>query len=530
MSLPKLVFEDIVRNALLEDIGTGDITTLATAGLDVKIRAVLLAKSPLVVCGLDVACLAFALVDDQIRFSPLVDEGIALDGQNKEIGIVDGKAASILTAERVALNFLQRLSGVATLTSAFVNAIAGTGATIVDTRKTTPGLRVLEKYAVRIGGASNHRFGLSDGVLIKDNHIAAAGGIAHAVRSARRTAPHTLRIELEVKNLQQVEEALEAGVDIILLDNMSLEDLRSAVAIVGNRALTEASGGVNLATVRDIAETGVNLISVGAMTHSAPAVDISLDFTHDRPPPDWRIRIKTETTSTNDDARLAVAENVREGMVFMAAYQTAGRGRRGAQWNADRGKSVLMTMVLYPKIDISIAWRLSWAACVAMIDALHSFGIEAKCKWPNDILVGEKKIAGILIETVPSPSHAYAALVGIGLNVMQREFENGDDYRIAPTSMSIVLGRLDLMSLRVARRVCYAVDRYCSTASDNWDRTLSAYKELLITGQVQSGIDPDAGEVVSGVLIGVRDSDGAALVKTGSDELRYILPEIAGGA
>jgi nicotinate-nucleotide pyrophosphorylase (carboxylating) len=192
---------------------------------------------------------------------------------------VAGRARAVLTAERVALNFAQRLSGIATLTAEFVAAVAGTRAVIIDTRKTTPGLRALEKYAVRVGGGRNHRFGLYDGVLIKDNHIAAAGGVAPAVRAARRAVPHSLRIQVETETLEQVQEALESGTDAILLDNMSPEVLRRAVALVGGRAITEASGGITLATVRAAAESGVDLISIGALTHSAPSLDLGLDFT-----------------------------------------------------------------------------------------------------------------------------------------------------------------------------------------------------------------------------------------------------------
>jgi nicotinate-nucleotide pyrophosphorylase (carboxylating) len=278
MSLSTLSFEHIVRNALTEDIGTGDITTEATVSSAVTAQASLVAKSPLVLCGVDVARTAFLLVDPSLEYEEIVPDGILLAGEREEIAIVTGSASSILTAERVALNFLQRLSGVSTMTAAFVQAVAGTCAKIVDTRKTTPGMRVLEKYAVAVGGGSNHRFGLADGVLIKDNHIIVAGGISNAILGARRTAPHTLRVEVEVKELSQIDEALSGGADIILLDNMSVEQLKEAVAKIDGRAITEASGGVNLSTVRAIADSGVDLISVGALTHSAPASDISLDF------------------------------------------------------------------------------------------------------------------------------------------------------------------------------------------------------------------------------------------------------------
>jgi nicotinate-nucleotide pyrophosphorylase (carboxylating) len=278
MSLSRLTFEPIVRAALLEDIGSGDITTLATIPEDSVAVGTLLAKSRMVLCGIEVARRAFELVDENVSVQVIEPDGTRLAGNREVIARITGRARSILTAERVALNFLQRMSGVATITATFVAAIAGTDAKVVDTRKTTPGLRMFEKYAVKVGGGANHRFGLADGVLIKDNHIAAAGGVGRAIEAARQAAPHTLRIEAEAKELSQVVEALDAGADIIMLDNMSLEEMCEAIAMIGKRAIVEASGGVNLSTIRAIAETGVDRISVGALTHSAPAVDISLDF------------------------------------------------------------------------------------------------------------------------------------------------------------------------------------------------------------------------------------------------------------
>jgi nicotinate-nucleotide pyrophosphorylase (carboxylating) len=227
--------------------------------------------------GIGVARRVFALLDAQVSFEGLIEDGQAVR-RGEVLAWLKGDAASLLQGERVALNLLQRLSGVATLTARFVEAVEGTGATIVDTRKTTPGLRALEKYAVRVGGGGNHRMALYDGVLIKENHIVAAGGIAVAVSRARRYAPHTLKVEVEVRDLDEVTAALAAGADILLLDNMDLDQLRAAVELVAGRAVTEASGGVNLDSVRPIAETGVDLISVGALTHSYRAVDISMLF------------------------------------------------------------------------------------------------------------------------------------------------------------------------------------------------------------------------------------------------------------
>ena len=270
----------LIDLALAEDIGSGDLTTLATVPVGTSATGVMVAKAPGVISGLDAAAYALGQVDPAIVFTPKVADGDAVQ-PGDVIAELSGPARSILTGERTALNLLQRLSGVATIAAQFVAEVAGTGATIVDTRKTTPGLRELEKAAVRHGGAQNHRFGLSDGVLIKDNHLAAIGGpdrVTKAVQAARRRAPHTVRVEVEVTTLAEVEEAAAAGADIIMFDNMSTEMMKEAVAIVAKRATTEASGGVRLETVRKIAETGVDLVSVGALTHSAPSVDISLNF------------------------------------------------------------------------------------------------------------------------------------------------------------------------------------------------------------------------------------------------------------
>lgn len=270
-------FKDLVRMALAEDIGPGDVTTEATVEPGVQARADLVAKEEFVVAGLEVAREVFCQLDGQVAFEPLLQEG-HLAQRGEVLAWIKGDARILLQGERVALNLLQRLSGVATLTRQFVAAVEGTGVRIVDTRKTTPGLRQLEKFAVRVGGGYNHRHSLYDGILIKENHIVAAGGIANAVERARRYASHLMKVEIEVQNLDEVRQALAAGAEVLLLDNMSCEQLSEAVAEIAGRALTEASGGVNLETVRAIAETGVDLISVGALTHSYRAVDISMLF------------------------------------------------------------------------------------------------------------------------------------------------------------------------------------------------------------------------------------------------------------
>jgi len=268
--------ERLVRAALEEDIGRGDLTTQLTVPAGTRAEAELLAKQDLVLAGLPLLERVFDLLGATVKIAHRVAEG-SLVGRGTVVSVLEGAAADLLTGERVALNFVQHLSGVATLTRRFVDAVAGTRARIVDTRKTLPGLRVLEKYAVRTGGGANHRMGLDDGVLIKDNHIVAAGGITAAVTRARETLPHTVKIEVECTTLAQVDEALGVAAEAILLDNMTPERMKEAVARIGGRAVVEASGGVNLDTVRAIAETGVDLISVGALTHSAPAVDLSLE-------------------------------------------------------------------------------------------------------------------------------------------------------------------------------------------------------------------------------------------------------------
>jgi nicotinate-nucleotide pyrophosphorylase (carboxylating) len=270
-----IMIDRLIEQALLEDIHTGDITTLAVVPGKRSASARLIAKEDLVAAGLATAARVFTILDPDIRFNAcLIDGERAIAGNI--MATVHGEAATLLMGERVALNLLQRMCGIATLTASFVEAVAGTKTRIVDTRKTTPGLRILEKYAVRVGGGVNHRTGLYDGVLIKENHITAAGGITEAIRRARAYIPHTLKIEIETETLPQVDEAIAAGADIIMLDNMTLEEMRAAVVTIAGRAQVEASGGVNLERVRAIAETGVDIISVGALTHSPRAMDISM--------------------------------------------------------------------------------------------------------------------------------------------------------------------------------------------------------------------------------------------------------------
>lgn len=274
---PQFDVNEFVRRVLAEDMGSGgDITSAATIGAEARFTAEMNCRQPITIAGLDIAIAFFRALDRDVRFEKLVKDGDSVE-KGSDLLRLEGNARAMLAAERSALNTLQHLSGIATLTRQYVDKIAGTGAILLDTRKTIPGLRLLEKYAARMGGAENHRMRLDDGLLIKDNHVAVAGGVAEAVRAAR-AADTGFPVQVEVDRIDQIEPALEAGADRLLLDNMPPPVLREAVALVAGRVPLEASGGVNLDTIRAIAETGVNYISVGRITQSAPSVDIGLDY------------------------------------------------------------------------------------------------------------------------------------------------------------------------------------------------------------------------------------------------------------
>jgi nicotinate-nucleotide pyrophosphorylase (carboxylating) len=267
--------DNLIQAALKEDIGWGDITTESCIPEGKSARGAFIAKEPMIICGLFLLPRIFHALDDSVTVAPYYIDGDKIPA-GTVIASLSGSARAILSGERVALNLLQRLTGIATKTHEAVKQIQGTHAKICDTRKTTPGLRVLEKYAVRTGGGSNHRMGLSDGVLIKDNHISAAGGIEQAVKAARERVPHTVMIEVEVSSLDEVRQALESGADIIMLDNMDITAMTEAIRFIGGRAVTEASGNMGDKSLRDVALTGVDLISIGALTHTVRAADISL--------------------------------------------------------------------------------------------------------------------------------------------------------------------------------------------------------------------------------------------------------------
>lgn len=275
--IANLYMDDLIIAALKEDMPLGDITTDNLVDAGAKSSARLIAKQSGIIAGLDVAQRVFSLLDSNSIFIRNVEDG-AFVNSGDIIARIEGNTRALLKGERTALNLLQRLSGIATKTNEFCETIKAFPAKIVDTRKTTPGLRFLEKYAVKVGGGTNHRFCLSDGVLIKDNHIKAAGSITKAIELARKNIPHTIKVEVEVETMEQVLEALESGADIIMLDNMGIEMMREAVRVINKRALVEASGNVSLSTVYDIASTGVDIISVGSLTHSVSAFDISMRF------------------------------------------------------------------------------------------------------------------------------------------------------------------------------------------------------------------------------------------------------------
>ncbi len=275
--MEKWMIREVLERAFREDMPMGDITTDSTVPLNESSRAFLITKQEGVVCGMEIAMEAFKMLDPNVRLTPLVQDGDFVENKTRILEI-EGNSRALLKAERTALNLLQRLSGIASITRLYVEKIIGYRAKVVDTRKTTAGLRLFEKYAVRTGGGTNHRFSLSDGVLIKDNHIKAAGGISKAVQAAREAIPHTVKIEVETETLQQVQEALDSGADIIMLDNMTPERMTEAVSLIAGKAITEASGNITLETIQKVAATGVDIISAGALTHSVMAMDISMRF------------------------------------------------------------------------------------------------------------------------------------------------------------------------------------------------------------------------------------------------------------
>jgi len=434
---------DLVRRALAEDIGSGDVTSAATIPPGAAAEAVLLSKQACVVAGLDVAREVFAQVDAGIVFEPQVSDGERC-GAGAVLAQLRGPAAAILTAERTALNFLQHLTGIATLTRAFVDA-AGGRIGILDTRKTIPTLRALAKHAVRCGGGVNHRLGLFDAMLIKDNHIALAGGVAEAVRRARATAPGQT-IEVEAQNLDQVDEAVAAGADIVMLDNLPVDVMREAIARIAGRARVEISGGVTLDRIPALASLGADYVSVGALTHSAPAADVSLEmetFPSVTPGNDSGSLFRCDSVSSTNDVGLKLAEQgAADGTAVLADQQLAGRGRRGRTWFSPPGAGLYLSIVARPCDWAGGLALITLAAGVAAARGVTTAtGLPVELKWPNDLVVGRpwRKVGGVLCEAVAGARGPDAVVVGIGINLSPAAYP--PEIADRASSLEVELGR-----------------------------------------------------------------------------------------
>lgn len=498
--LPNYALTDLIKAALAEDVGAGDITTSAVLAGGETGTAAATAKEGFVLSGVAVFGAVFLTFDPTLVFTPRGRDGDWIP-KGAVIAEISGSLASILTAERVALNLLQRMCGIATMTRRFVDEAAGTKARIIDTRKTAPGLRALDKSAVLAGGGANHRFALYDGVLIKDNHIAAAGGITAAVARARGRIPHTLKIEVEVKNAGELTEALQAGADLILLDNMDIAGLAEAVKITAGRVPLEASGNMTPERIRAVAQTGVDFISVGALTHSVQASDISLNITettggavsgyddkevlqgnaaagnaaeNDREKQDdagcaapvpvldislLKARLRGFTIgsplhyfesvdSTNALALKFASEDAPEGTVVLADRQTAGRGRLGRAWQSPAGRNLYFSIILRPEgaaswlqMEMAKAAQVTFLAGVAAAETLRAFCPDGVAiKWPNDVLIHGKKACGILSEMRAGKGEV-ALVVGVGINVNIRKDDFSVEHRETATSLFEETGR-----------------------------------------------------------------------------------------
>ncbi len=453
--LSRGVLERVVRVALDEDTARGDLTTEACIPPEARGVARIRAREPLVVAGGPVAVEVYRQVDPAVRVELHVADGDRASA-GAVVATVEGPARSLLVGERVALNFLQRLSGVATLTRAHVDALPrGARTRIVDTRKTTPGLRALERYAVRCGGGHNHRDDLGSAVLIKDNHIAASGGVRQAIERARAHAPHTSRIECEVDSLEQLDEALASGADAVLLDNFDDAGVAAALRRVAGRAIVEVSGGITLARIAALGALGVDVVSVGALTHSARAVDLGLDWSAPastsaaldpsailaslRGRFGRELEVRDVTGSTMDDVRECAAGHA-EGFVVVADRQEAGRGSHGRPWSSPAGTDLYFSILLRPNLPLAAIAPLTLAVGVAVaeaVDALLGRRL-AEVKWPNDVLLGRKKCAGILVESRATGPVAESIVVGVGINLNRETFP--PDIADLATSLSVARG------------------------------------------------------------------------------------------
>jgi nicotinate-nucleotide pyrophosphorylase (carboxylating) len=540
----------LIELALTEDLSAGDLTSDILFDDEVTAEAQVLAKSPLVVAGLPVFRRVIERVDPRCRYTALVAEGDRVPA-GAVLATLVGPARSVLRAERTALNFLRHLSGVATLTAEYVEAAGGVGPRVCDTRKTRPGFRELEKYAVRVGGGWNHRFNLGAAAMVKDNHIVAAGSITAAVEHLRKRLPHTTSIEVETTRLEQVDEALAARADIIMLDNMSNEEMSAAVKLCAGRAVTEASGGITLERIRDLGEVGVDVVSVGALTHSAPAADISLDVVvgsreeeAERELRDFEMLAEStglgagtgpdaggavfhkldEVTSTNDVARRALLAGAPHGSVYRAEWQQSGRGRLGRIWLASHG-DLMMSVLLKPTLPPSRVSLVTLAAAVAVREVLSSHGLAARIKWPNDLLVDDRKIAGILVEGVLEGHRMLGCVVGVGVNI---HFDIDEIARSAGPSYEerLIPGTFTSFAQEGVRAPDLdALARRIGAAIVEWVRAIEVYgvDDMLTAWRTHSGTLGRRlafvleGEERAGVAVDI-DNDGGLVVETDDGE------------
>ncbi|HMD71743.1 MAG TPA: carboxylating nicotinate-nucleotide diphosphorylase [Bryobacteraceae bacterium] len=537
------MIDETVRWALREDIGAGDVTTRACVPARLLARGRYLAREPLVVAGLD-------LLEVIYRERGGVDNLAVLkrDGDRCAAGdvlaTVRGRARTLLECERVALNFLQRLSGVATAARAFADAVEGTGCRVLDTRKTTPGLRQMEKRAAAAGGVTNHRMGLFDAVLIKNNHIAAAGGVRQALESARgEGAP----IEIEVRTREELQEALESGAEHLLLDNLTPEEAREWVREIGGRAKVELSGGITLANVRAYAEAGADFVSAGAITHSARAMDISFRLeleddavqplvvgqavslrradsppvepcslpprpVNNRPQDDIlphkidldRLRGefpgRTIVHYPTLDSTMRAAASLQAGAVVLADEQTAGQGRHGRSWHSEAGAGIYCSTVLKPAPLLTLALGLAAADAIA-----QSTGAACDLRWPNDVMAGGRKVAGILVQLVDG-----AAIAGIGINVSQTWFPA--ELAAEATSLRMMSGR-EIPPTDLLIALLRAVDRFTAEPPETvlrlFTRASSYASGRRVTVELPDGTvaGTTAGLTPEGFLV-LRKDDG----------------------
>jgi len=545
---PRYALTEFIRSALAEDVGAGDVTTNAVLGGNESGAAEATAKEDLVLAGIEVFGEVFLTLDPTLIFTPRKKDGEKVL-RGEIIAEISGSLASILTAERVALNLLQRSCGIATMTRRFVDEAAGTKARIIDTRKTVPGLRVLDKYAVRAGGGFNHRFALYDGVLIKDNHIAAAGGITAAVKRARALIPHTLKIEVEVKDSGELEEALQAGADSLLLDNMDLQGIAAAVGIVQGRVPLEASGNMTLERIRKVAETGVDFISVGALTHSVQAADISLNITATHLPDDksekggvcgrsdldivslrgrlsgfktgFPLHYFENVDSTNTVGMKLAGEGAAEGTMVLADRQTAGRGRRQRVWQSPPGCNLYFSIILRPVIPMAKAAQITFLAGVAVADTLASVCPEGvEIKWPNDVLINNRKVCGILSE-LRTEQGRIEAVLGIGINVNMKKGDFAPEHRQIATSLLEETGRWHSREDVLCVFCTHFQHWYELFLEEGFEPLRKAW--LSRTGMVGKNVRILFGnEIKEGIVSGL-DDDGALLLAASDGALERII-------